>query len=1744
LAVGAPASAAADDAVRLFRAFDPGPVEAAPIHFEGTRLGQVVLRSAAGAIAVDPETGHVRHPPPRPVAEVRASDSSWYGVTARGLWRYAPGARRSEPIAAAPQGRRFVDVGTVDGSVYVVAGDEDRARPYLVRDGDLEPAGPEGAGGRLFSATDAVWLATEVGPAGQLRRYVSGSTSGELVRSGTNVPATYAVERLGAQTLVVMGDGVFRYAPESAMGGLERLSPGHLEPMTDPHVVVAHGRLWVRARHSLIVTDGTPSQTRVEQRELERGSARFIPFASGAGLQQVLSSSVYDLVSSNGEVLERPCSVDAPAFDGEAAFLLLIDVPEGSPCGLSSTDPQDLLLVVLDGDGEHVELARFSPSSPSRPRLIELEDAVYLLEHRAGQVPALRRLDARRSVGAGMPISWARFEATPVFPQAVLEGGALAAIRRDEGRQMNALELVDPETGALVLGSPAQQIFPVGDTLYFVRAGLGRGVELWRWRPELGAARIRSFGRPSVVLSGAGGRPLVFRTRRRSDEGPSVLQIDEADVAVPIFEDLVVREAHQLVVRDDEVHASQWTADGQQIHRWSADVGESEVLGTWSVAAASWRLLVAGPDPALWALDYAGSTVVLFRLDDRTSIPDPDLRLGDVPWWGGVVQSGGGTFIVSFRGVFELVGRALRRIEGLAGFDRRSNTPHLEPLGDGHLVVGRASGEDTGTELAFIRDGALVRAFDLYPGPASSEPSALTPLADGSGTVFVAATPEHGRELWFTDGTDEGTRRVCDFIQGPNPGVPADATIAVGADAVYVPAFVDGVGTEIAEVPMSIVRGEAPCRPDPRMPVVPPPDDPGALANADGACRCVRWGAGTLGIGNVLVLLVLALSLARRSRASAQRGARLVALLSFYAASAAAPGRAVAQDDAPSLRVLPDLRPGPPVPATLSPPSRTELVHADGWLFVFGHAVELSTGRIVKLPVVPDDVVRIGETRWFLAGREVWRTDRAWSEPERVAIFERAPRALFVVDGVPHVELRSEIRFFDGASFVSAAPPGDRRPRFAGAASGAQWYTDGERLLRVELGEVRGQIPLPRVTRVWSVLQVEARTVVVLGDGPYRLDGPQLVRLLPDDVVPELQANPPVRFVVTQSSQLAWLLFDGHVIATDGTAERTRIFDRGDIASAVALEGDRLATWRESLATVVVDVDGRAILEVEHAPPHPLESGALLFLTGAPAEPDRAVVRADPSTGEVEIVHRYAQRTERRTFGFIPTADGGAVLAHQPPAEGLQLQPFDRSGRPTGTPRRFDEALMPERSFGRPGPVLPSGEIVVGRRTFRPPLAILDPVADEVALSPTVGRFVSAAGSDVYFWRDGEPAGSGVLYRWTKEDGAVAVEGATPDGRVLAGVNGRPLMYRQRVDESGRLRYRDFRLVDERGEPEPIFTRLPGGEAFAVTADPRGVWVAYRDGDRDVVARWNVERGEAEVQWSGPTRGAPWDLWVAGDAAQLLWQVRGRAFSSWSFVYLDDRSPLPETDFEVDAPEVRPEPVPGGVVYGRRLYRFDGPTVRTVEDEGIWGSFASLPGGLLARRSEPGASESELVFLPDGSTRPELVKDIWPGPIGSWPGSVTTLPAGDRAVFSARTADAGRELWVTDGRAAGTYQVCEFQPGPRSGVAGGVAVGEDALYVTAYVDDVGTEIVEVPLAAIRGEVDCVLNGAEPPPPPPPPGARGPGGLGTADPGCACRTDGAAPADAISIVLVASLTLLWGWRRRSSKLERDALGFRG
>lgn len=74
--------------------------------------------------------------------------------------------------------------------------------------------------------------------------------------------------------------------------------------------------------------------------------------------------------------------------------------------------------------------------------------------------------------------------------------------------------------------------------------------------------------------------------------------------------------------------------------------------------------------------------------------------------------------------------------------------------------------------------GTTTLVADIFPGSGSSEPEDLT--AFGDSVVFVAQPDSIDRELWISDGTEGGTRPIADIREGASGSFPEEIAVVDG----------------------------------------------------------------------------------------------------------------------------------------------------------------------------------------------------------------------------------------------------------------------------------------------------------------------------------------------------------------------------------------------------------------------------------------------------------------------------------------------------------------------------------------------------------------------------------------------------------------------------------------------------------------------------------------------------------------------------------------------------------------------------------------------------------------------------------------------------------------------------------------------------------------------------------------------------------------------------------------------------
>ncbi|MEM7374046.1 MAG: ELWxxDGT repeat protein [Bacteroidota bacterium] len=113
---------------------------------------------------------------------------------------------------------------------------------------------------------------------------------------------------------------------------------------------------------------------------------------------------------------------------------------------------------------------------------------------------------------------------------------------------------------------------------------------------------------------------------------------------------------------------------------------------------------------------------------------------------------------------------------------------------DAYLFFQAPKDSVSGVEL-WRTDGTLAGTQlvkDIYPGVGASHP--FQGVGFGQELIFIAIHPDYGRELWISDGTEHGTRLLKEFWPGNETGLPpfpnqftplGDILIFVGNDSIH-----------------------------------------------------------------------------------------------------------------------------------------------------------------------------------------------------------------------------------------------------------------------------------------------------------------------------------------------------------------------------------------------------------------------------------------------------------------------------------------------------------------------------------------------------------------------------------------------------------------------------------------------------------------------------------------------------------------------------------------------------------------------------------------------------------------------------------------------------------------------------------------------------------------------------------------------------------------------------------------------
>ncbi|MCB1395038.1 MAG: hypothetical protein H6898_14320 [Rhodobacter sp.] len=119
-----------------------------------------------------------------------------------------------------------------------------------------------------------------------------------------------------------------------------------------------------------------------------------------------------------------------------------------------------------------------------------------------------------------------------------------------------------------------------------------------------------------------------------------------------------------------------------------------------------------------------------------------------------------------------------------------SSPRYFAPLGNGQVVFSAFTFE-AGREL-WITDlsrGGTRLLVDIVPGNSAwnGDPREMTAIGNGL-ALFTAYTPTHGREVWVTDGTAEGTQMLADLFPANNG--QGDSSDTNPTERFWIPTFI------------------------------------------------------------------------------------------------------------------------------------------------------------------------------------------------------------------------------------------------------------------------------------------------------------------------------------------------------------------------------------------------------------------------------------------------------------------------------------------------------------------------------------------------------------------------------------------------------------------------------------------------------------------------------------------------------------------------------------------------------------------------------------------------------------------------------------------------------------------------------------------------------------------------------------------------------------------------------------------
>jgi ELWxxDGT repeat protein len=261
-----------------------------------------------------------------------------------------------------------------------------------------------------------------------------------------------------------------------------------------------------------------------------------------------------------------------------------------------------------------------------------------------------------------------------------------------------------------------------------------------------------------------------------------------------------------------------WRTDGTADGTVPVTQLPASEFGVTDVIAAGDRIyFTTGPyGSRLWTSDGTWSGTHLVMAAD----PDLDLRsvIGNLSVSGnGLYFSEGGDFDANLWRL-DLTSGDLTKLHAFEGNSWDNGAPlEVTPMGSGVVfsagdaIAGRQLWCSNGTPQGTIRL-AFDHAWDGTLSPkASSNPGSFAEL--GGYIYYSAFDPDHGDELWRTDGSPAGTSLVSDVSPGPDSSSPMQLS-PLGDRLFFTASSWPSLGQPWVVVPAGNPAGEPSCRPD------------------------------------------------------------------------------------------------------------------------------------------------------------------------------------------------------------------------------------------------------------------------------------------------------------------------------------------------------------------------------------------------------------------------------------------------------------------------------------------------------------------------------------------------------------------------------------------------------------------------------------------------------------------------------------------------------------------------------------------------------------------------------------------------------------------------------------------------------------------------------------------------------------------------------------------------------------------